>query len=157
MVRKKKKSVILTVLRLLGLFVGGMAVALFVALNNVNLETLRGSILNVMRDATGLPIEIDGPVSWRFSLRPQIELADVRVPNAEWAKEKYGVDTKKIDVTLNLVSLLRNRPTIQNIKIYDTKVALEQNSSGEYSFVQSFEQGYLVYLMYPGKKVQLKM
>lgn len=130
----------MVVLRLLGLFIGGMAVAVFVALSSVNLETLRGSILNVMRDATGLPVEIDGTVSWRFSLRPQIELTDVRIPNADWAHEKYGFDAKKIDVTLNLVSLLRNRPTIQNIKVHDAKIALEQKANGSYSIEQKSEE-----------------
>jgi len=136
---RRRKNNFLIVLRLLGLFIGGMAVAIFVALNNVNLETLRGSILNIMRDATGLPVEIDGAVSWKFSLRPQIELGDVRVPNATWAREKYGFDAKKIDVTLNLVSLLRNRPTIQNIKVHDAKIALEKNSAGKYSLEQKIE------------------
>lgn len=137
---RRRKNNFLIVLRLLGLFIGGMAVAIFIALNNVNLETLRGSILNIMRDATGLPVEIDGAVSWKFSLRPQIELGDVRVPNATWAREKYGFDAKKIDVTLNLVSLLRNRPTIQNIKVHDAKVALEKNSAGKYSLEQNNEE-----------------
>ena len=132
MARRKKRS-FLVILRLLGLFIGGMAVAVFVALSSVNLETLRGSILNVLRDATDLPVEIDGTVSWRFSLRPKIELRDVRVPNAKWAHEKYVFDAKKIDVTLNLVSLLRNRPTIQNIKVHDAKINLEQNTNGKYS------------------------
>ncbi len=139
MARRKKRS-FLKILRLLGLFVGGMLVAVFVALSSVNLETLRGSILNVMRDATGLPIEIDGSVSWRFSLRPQIELRDVRVPNASWAKEKYAFDAKKIDVTLNLVSLLRNRPTIQNIKVHDANIVLEQNTNGDYSVSMDSEE-----------------
>ena len=134
MARRKKRS-FLTVLRILGLFVGGLGVAAFIALSQVNLETLRGSILNIMRDATGLPIEIDGAVSWKFSLRPKIELMNVRVPNADWAREKYGVDAKKIDVTLNLISLLHNRPTIQNIQVYDAKITLEQNADGAYSFV----------------------
>ena len=133
---RRKKRTFLIVLRLIGLFIGGMAVAIFVALNNVSLETLRGSILNVMRDATGLPVEIDGAVSWKFSLRPKIELADVRVPNASWAKEKYGFDAKKVDVTLNLISLLHNRPTIQNVKVHDAKIALEQNENGKYSLTQ---------------------
>lgn len=141
MARRKQKRKILIVLRFLGLFFGGMAVAIFIALSQVNLETLRGNILSVMRGATGLPIEIDGAVSWKFSLRPQIELSDVRVPNAEWAREKNAISAKKVDVTLNLVSLLRNRPTIQNIKIYDVKIALERNANGELSVVQDSGNG----------------
>ena len=80
--RRKKKSTFLMVFRLIGLFVGGLAVALFVALSQINLETLRGTILNAMRDATGMPVEIDGAISWKFSLRPKIELNNVRIKNA---------------------------------------------------------------------------
>ena len=135
MARKKKKNYFLVVLRFLGLFIGGLTVAVFVALNSVNLETLRGRIVSVMRDATGLPIEIDGAVSWKFSLRPQIELMDLRVPNADWAREKNGITAKKIDVTLDLISLLRNRPTIQNVRVYDTNIELEENENGDLSIV----------------------
>ena len=135
MARKKKKSVFLIVFRLIGLFIGGMAVAVSVALSQVNLETLRGNILGVMRDATGLDIEIDGAISWAFSLRPKIELNNVRVKNADWAKSKYAFDANKIDVTLNLVSLLRNHPTIQNISISDAKISLETNDDGKLSIV----------------------
>ena len=137
---RKKKRAFLTVLRLMGLFIGGMVVAISVALSQVNIETLRGNILSVLQDATGLPVEIDGAVSWKFSLRPQIELNNVRIPNADWAKEKYGFDTKKIDVKLNLISLLRNRPTIQSIKVYDAKIAIEQNEKGEYSIGRNNEE-----------------
>ena len=135
MARKKKKNYFLVVLRFLGLFIGGLTVAVFVALNSVNLETLRGRIVSVMRDATGLPIEIDGAVSWKFSLRPQIELMDLRVPNADWAREKNGITAKKIDVTLDLISLLCNRPTIQNVRVYDTNIELEENENGDLSIV----------------------
>ena len=110
-------------------------VAVFVALSQVNLETLRGNILGILQGATGLPVEIDGAVSWKFSLRPQIELNNVRVKNADWATNKYAFDADRIDVTLNLVSLLRNHPTIQKISINDAKIALEKNANGQYSIL----------------------
>ena len=138
MPRKKKKSRFLRIFRIIGLFLGVMVVALSVALSQVNLETLRGNILNIMRDATGLNVEIDGTISWVFSLRPKIELNNVRIKNADWAKSEYGFDADRIDVTLNLVSLLRNRPTIQNISISDAKISLEKNDMGELS-IQSFD------------------
>jgi len=137
MARKKKKKIFLKVFRIIGLFFGGMAVALFVALSQVNLETLRGNILSMLRNSTGMPVEIDGAVSWKFSLRPKIELHDVRIKNSDWAKSEYGFDAKKIDVTLNLVSLLRNHPTIQNVSINDAKIALEKNSNGEFSLMSN--------------------
>ena len=85
------------VLRIIALFFMGLIVACIIALQQMNLETLRGNILSVLRDATNMPVEIDGKISWKFSLRPQIELNSVRIPNAEWAKNK------------NLFSALQNR------------------------------------------------
>ncbi len=123
-------------MRVLGLFVMGMVVAVVVALSQVNLETLRGSILSVMQNTTGLPVEIAGGVSWKFSLRPYIELNQVRVRNPKWAKHEYAFSAEKVAVRVNLVSLLRNRPTIQNVRVYDATVCVEKNAEGVYSISQ---------------------
>lgn len=130
-----KHRFLLISLRVLFLFVMGMFVAIVIALSQVNLETMRGNIINILRDSTGMDVEISGDVSWKFSLRPRIELNKVRIPNAEWANEEYGFSATKIDVTLNLLSLFRARPTIQNIKVYDAKISVEQNDNGEYSIM----------------------
>lgn len=134
-----RKSAFWPILRIVGLFLVGLVVAVVVALSRVNLETLRGNLVAVLRDATGMPVEIDGAVSWKFSLRPRVELNQVRVPNAEWAKEKYAFSAEKIDVRLNLISLFRDRPTIQNVRVYDADVNIERNSSGAYS-LESFSR-----------------
>lgn len=120
-------------MRVLALFIMGLVVAAVVALSQIDLEKLRGSVLSVLRTSTGLPVEIDGAVSWNFSLRPQIELNQVRIPSAQWATNKYIFSAEKIDVTLDLISLFRDMPTIQNIKIYDAAINLERNADGEFS------------------------
>lgn len=129
----RKKSLFLSVTRIVSLFVMGLIVAVVIALSQVNLETLRGNVLVILQNATGMPVEIDGAVSWKLSLRPRIELNQVRIPNAEWAHHKYAFSAEKIDVTLNLLSLFRSRPTIQNVKIYDASVCVEKNDNGELS------------------------
>ncbi|MCQ2599372.1 MAG: AsmA family protein [Alphaproteobacteria bacterium] len=129
----KRRGNILAAMRVVGLFFVGMVVAVVVALNQLNLEKLRGNVLGILRDATGVPVEIDGNVSWKLSLRPIIELNKIRVPNAEWAKCKNAFSAEKIDVRINLLSLFQSRPTIQKIKIYDASVCIEKNSDGLYS------------------------
>ena len=86
----------LWLLRIIAVFFMGLVVAVIVALHNMNLESLRGNILSMLRDSTNLPIEIDGDMSWKFSLRPHIELNDIRIPNADWAKQKNLFVAKKI-------------------------------------------------------------
>ena len=139
--KKQKKESFFKIMRVLVLFVMGLVVAVVVALSQINLESLRSSVLTVLQDATGLPVEIDGAVSWKLSLRPQIELNRVRVPNADWAHHENAFSAAKIDVTLDLISLFRDRPTIQNIKIYDANICVEQNAGGEFSVVPNIGDG----------------
>ena len=125
----------LWLLRMIALFFMGLVAAVIIALNQVNLESLRGNILSALRDATNMPIEIDGKMSWNFSLRPTIEFNDVRIPNADWAKNKNMFFAKKITVRLDLFSMFSSHPAIRNIKVYDADIAIEKNAKGENSVV----------------------
>ncbi|MBR5153885.1 MAG: AsmA family protein [Alphaproteobacteria bacterium] len=130
---KRKKNRFFSFVRFFGLCVGGLLVASVVTLTQIDFEKLRGNVVAVLRDSTGLPIEVEGPVSWKLSLRPEIELNQVRVANKTWAKSKYGFEAEKIDVRLNLISLFRDRPTIQNVIVHNAKVNLEKNLDGKLS------------------------
>ena len=130
----------LWLLRAIFLSVMGLAVAFGIALHQVNLESLRGNILSVLRDATNMPVEIDGKIAWKFSLRPQIELNDVRIPNAGWAKQKNLFSANRIDVRLDLISLFSSKPALRYIRVHDAKIALEKNENGENSVVYNNQQ-----------------
>ena len=108
------------------LFVMGLIAAIIITLQQMNLESLRGNVLSMLRESTNMNIEIDGKISWKFSLHPEIELNSVRIPNAEWAKEKDLFYAKKIDVRMDLFSLFKKRPAIRNIKVRDAKINLEK-------------------------------
>ena len=128
-----RRNLFFPIFRMFCLVVVGLVVAFAVALSRVDLETLRGSVISVLQESTGLPIHVDGAVSWRFSLHPRIELNDVHILNPDWAKDKYAYSAEKVDVRLNLISLLRDRPTIQNVKMHNVAVNVEQNAEGKYS------------------------
>lgn len=130
----------LWLLRAIFLSVMGLLVAFGIALHQVNLESLRGNILSVLRDSTNMPVEIDGKISWKFSLRPQIELNKVRIPNADWAKQKNLFFAEKIDVRLDLFSLFSSKPALRYIRVYNAKIMLEKNANGENSVVYNKSQ-----------------
>jgi hypothetical protein len=125
----------LWLLRAIFLSVMGLLVAFGIALHQVNLESLRGNILSVLRDSTNMPVEIDGKISWKFSLRPQIELNNVRIPNADWAKQKNLFSAERIDVRLDLFSLFSSKPVLRYVRVHNAKIMLEKNESGENSVV----------------------
>lgn len=124
-------------LRLISLIFLGLITAVIIALSQVNLESLRGNIVAMLQNATGYQVQIDGLVSWKFSLRPRVELNQLRIANADWAKEKYGFSAERMDVTLDLFSLFQSRPTIRRVKLYDTVIKIETNDNGEISLLKN--------------------
>lgn len=122
-------------LRIIAFFFMGLVVAFIIALSRVNLESLRGNILSVLRDSINMPIEIDGKMSWVFSLRPEIELNDVRIPNADWANHQNMFFAKRITVRMDLFSVFSSHPVIRHVKIYDADIFIEKNSEGKNSVV----------------------
>lgn len=130
---KNTKRKFFMISRIVFVFIMGLLVAIGIALSQVNLESLRNSVLGILRDSTGLAAEIDGNMSWKFSLRPQIQLNQVRVPAAAWSKCKHTMLADKIVVSVNLISLFHDRPTIQNVKFYDVDLCLDENAHGDLS------------------------
>jgi uncharacterized protein involved in outer membrane biogenesis len=115
------------------ILVVGLGIAAYTALSKIDLEKLRGQVVSMLSSATGLPVEIDGEIKWRFSLKPQIALEKVSIKNAAWAKHADGVQIGRMTATLNLLSVIRGAPAIDKLHIQDLRVYLEQNGQGEYS------------------------
>lgn len=130
---RKKRRLFIFILRTAGIFFGGLVVSLVIALSKVDLETLRKDIASGLQAASGLPVEITGPVSWKFSLRPRATLRDVRVRNAAWAAGENGVEIDEMVVTLDLFSMLKKSPVIQELRLVNARVNLERNEKGDWS------------------------
>lgn len=132
---KKQKFLILA--RMVFLFFAVFFVAVVVALAQLDTKSLRDNLLNVLRSSTGMPIEIDGDVSWKLSLRPVVRMKSVKIPSASWAKNKYVFEAETINVRLDLISLFGNKPAIQSVRVYDAKLNLEKNAKGQYSLPET--------------------
>ncbi len=130
MTRKKKFFVIA---RAVFLFFAVSVVAIVVALSKIDINSLRGNILDVLRNSTGLPVEISGDVSWKLSLRPRVTIHQITVPNYEGAKHKNMFEADTVEVRLDLISLFRNRPTIQHVRVRNAKVFWDEKSSAKYN------------------------
>ena len=125
---KKKKFLVLA--RVVFVFFAVLIVAVVVALSKMDLNNLRGALLGVLQNSTGMPIEITGDVSWKLSLRPQVTMNKVKIANR--GGDGNFFEAKSIDVRLNLISLFFNRPTIQNIILNDAKLYIKQDAAGKY-------------------------
>jgi len=129
----KTKQKILVIARIVFLFFMVSIIAVVIAISKLDTKSIRENIVGGLQSATNLPIEIAGDVSWKLSLRPKVSMHNVKIPNAKWAKKKYLFEADIVIVRLDLLSLFRNRPTIQNIEVNTAKINLEKNAKGEYS------------------------
>ncbi|MBQ0013000.1 MAG: AsmA family protein [Proteobacteria bacterium] len=120
-------------LRIISIFVLGLVVASIIAVSKINVETIRRNVVAILENAVHAPVQIDGDVKWRMSLRPSVSLDKVRIANESWAKNTYAVDAERVVVRLNLLSLFNKNMAVENISVFDLGVNIEQNSKGELS------------------------
>jgi len=121
------------ILRITAMFFAGLLAALAIAVFEMDVDAMKPRIVQALEETTGMPIEIGGALSWKLSLRPQISIKDVRVKNASWAKRAYAVQVPEIVVDINIVSLFRDRPTVQSVKMIRPVVNIEKRADGELS------------------------
>lgn len=133
MLRRRKKKSLIHLARIIMMFFAGLAVAAIVALSQLDVNTLKSELVQTLESMVGLHIEINGKISRKLSLRPQIIIKDVRIKNAPWARHKYAVQIPEMRVQINLISLLRDSPTIQSVKMIRPVVNIEENEKGELS------------------------
>jgi hypothetical protein len=142
-VKKKKKKYggrMLFILRAFFLLFIGFVISLVIALSQIDIDTFREDITAGLRAATGLPVEIRGDVAWRLSLRPRAVLQDVRIANADWAQNEYGVQVDSVIVTLNILSVFSGRPAIAELRLVDMLMFLEENTDGKFSIEMNRER-----------------
>ncbi len=121
------------VARILAMFFVVAIIAGIIAISRLDLDSMRDDISSMLQNSTGMPVHVDGKISWRFSLRPVIILENIRVPNADWATEKNGFTASRIRASLDLISLIRGRTALRSLRVYDIDVNIEKNDKGEYS------------------------
>ena len=135
-IKKKKQKYarrVMFILRAAFLAFMGFVIALVIALAQIDMDTFREDITAGLQNATGLPVEINGDIAWRLSLRPRAMLSDVRIANADWAQNPDGVRVDSLVVTFNVLSVFSGRPVIAELRVVGMQMFLEENAAGKLS------------------------
>ncbi|MCL2369339.1 MAG: hypothetical protein FWC83_01535, partial [Alphaproteobacteria bacterium] len=149
MARKKKKfskkrMIVLMSLRGLLLLFIGFSVSVIIAISQIDPDNFRKDITDGLSSAIGMPVEIDGDLSWRLSLRPRAEMTSVVVRNSDWAQNEYGINISSISVVLDPFALITRRPAMREIRLVNPIIYIEENESGDMSMSASVNQRYRV-------------
>lgn len=133
MLQRRKRTTFRTIARIIFAIFAASIVAGGIGLSKLDVNSLKADIVHALEASTGLPVEINGQMSWKLSLRPMIHINDVRVQNEKWAKNKYAVRIPEMLVQINLVSLIRGSPAIQYVKMIRPVANIEENKKGEWA------------------------
>lgn len=106
-----------------------IGVAGYMVLSNINFNNYKQTIAKAVYDATGRKIEI-GNIQIKPSFIPVVELQDVSLANAEWAKEPNMFVIKDLELGLSLIPLLHKNLVVDRFYINDAVVNLEENPQG---------------------------
>lgn len=113
-----KKYIFFRNLRLIFIPILAFFVALIVTIATIDLNKFKEDITKILQISTNLPLEIKGRIYWKFSFYPKIELTNIYI------KKDNDVFFKsdKLEIKLNPLYLVLNKPTINNVKFYDAVI-----------------------------------
>jgi uncharacterized protein involved in outer membrane biogenesis len=107
-----------------------LVVALIAVVLTIDLGRFKPEVESLASDLVGREIRIDGELSPSLGAEIRVVAGGVRIVNPEWAADDDLLRAGKLDVSLDLRSLLSGRYLLNNIEIDDLVVALEQNEDG---------------------------
>jgi AsmA family protein len=106
-----------------------VAIALGVALFDWN--HTRGWLGQKVFERTGRELKIEGNLRVHpFSLSPRIRAEHITFANAEWGEDRSMFSADSVDVSVDLLSLLRGRLVFEEIAAGDAELLLERDSEG---------------------------
>lgn len=121
---------LLVVVAVLAILIGGAAVALP---RLISMEKIQQEVKIKFNEATGREIAF-GNIRFRFWPNIGLQLEDVAISNAPWAKEKNMVTLGTLDVRLALRPLLNKQVEVKTFVLTKPVINLETSADGKVSW-----------------------
>ena len=91
---------------------------------------LRGPIASYFGHELGRPVAIAGDLNVKLGWTPRIQVDDVSIGNAAWSKDPQMVHVQRMNLRVELLSLLTGVPVVPAVELVEPQVLLEKNSDG---------------------------
>jgi|GEM_PF-2631454 len=130
-----------TALRFLFLFVAALAVAVLIAVSQIDPNQYRGEIEETISNITRREVEISGNIEWRvFSLEPGFKVGSISVKNPAWAEEPYIFSSSNAEAIVSLRKLImEQRIAIETLRLNNSIIRLEISKSGKKNWLPDSE------------------
>ncbi|MCH7889727.1 MAG: AsmA family protein, partial [Proteobacteria bacterium] len=118
----------------LGVLIVVIVAAVFVVTPLVNWKILEPRIADMVRDATGRELRIEGEI--RVSLVPlEFRVSGVRLSNAKGMRSPEMVSVASVEVKLGLLALLGRSVVVERFVVREPAIFLEVDASGRPNWV----------------------
>jgi uncharacterized protein involved in outer membrane biogenesis len=111
------------------ILVSGVVAAGYVALRAYDLDNLKPSILDVVKNATGRNLSL-GHISLKIGLIPVLRVEDVRLQNPPWASRPDLFRIRRMELELDLLPLLRRHVKVKRLLLVEPDIQVESDHSG---------------------------
>ena len=124
-------------MRLKRIFIIAAAVVLFILvviylfLATYDYNTFKPRIVDVVQEATGRKLDLNGDIDFKIGLTPTLVVNDVAFQNASWGSQKDMARVKSLEVKIALLPLIRGHVNIQRITAVEPAFLLETNKKGQ--------------------------
>lgn len=96
---------------------------------------LRGPVGTLVQERTGREFVIAGDLEVRLGAVPRVRMQAVRFGNPDWAQDPIFVTAREVELSVDLMSLLRGRTLIPELRLSQPEVSLERTADGRRNWV----------------------
>ncbi|SDK70922.1 AsmA family protein [Billgrantia gudaonensis] len=94
-------------------------------------EDLKPHLVEMVREHSGLELELAGPLNWSFYPRVGVSIADVKGHLPEQDGESPLLAFDRAEVSLSFATLLRGEVAIEGVTLDGVQLYLERNEAGQ--------------------------
>jgi len=107
-----------------------VVIALVVIVSTLDVNQYKGQVIDLVEDATGRKVQIDGDLGFALSLIPTVVVEDVTFSNASWGSKPEMVSLKRFEIEVALLPLITGDIQVNKIILIDPEILLETNKNG---------------------------
>lgn len=100
------------------------------ALWSLDSDVVRGLLADQVERATGRRLEVAGELKVVPALRPTLAAEGIALANAAWSDRAEMVTVERLELQLDLISLLRGAPEVQRVLLRRPTLLLETSPDG---------------------------
>lgn len=102
----------------------------FIFLKTFDLNKYKSYAEDIVYKQTGRKLSLNGEAGLKISLIPTVVLNDVTLSNADWAKPENMVNVKSVEVSLDILPLLKKELVINTVNLINPEINLAVNKNG---------------------------